>query len=363
MNMPRKRSAQIVVSEFREQGQRSHQEDVLQKQVFFDRFHLFVVCDGHGGSDACAVFTSEAMIRNVESELQTARTQQKLSSVRLAFLLKRALAKTVSQWDEYSWGPGIRDVKCETTRKQFFESADHRQSLTRCQRQSGSTVSAMLLDIKSTPGRAGFAYLGDSRFGVLKDRSASFFVSRDHVPLPHSRFRTAFPSTFVDKGRLNGILAMTHCVGDNTRDLYGSVQREPGSFSCTFHRALTVCIATDGFWEIFANAQENLDYLSKGGQASGFVEQARGAFVDNASGFCVSVTVPNFVEDNDLGDPEASDVFLTTTIRSPENKEPGQTHRWRPGRESELIGACLSDDTSSRTSKTAGQLLLPPGSH
>lgn len=288
---------QLEFSSFTHIGKRDYQEDVLSSKQILDRFYVFVVCDGHGGSKECASFVSRKLIRELEKELSKVFESNKSQRTRYTALLKRCVMDVAREWDVLTFGEAILSVQTEHQREIFFKTQVSKNTprppaschgFTMQDRCSGTTVTAMLIDTGCIPVKIAAAYLGDSRFALKKDLGNSCFVSKDHVPLSKNFTPTEnFPSTHIQNRRLNGILSMTHAIGDNTPELYGVVKREPSTFFCTAKNRAFICLGTDGFWEVFRDPHETLSYIENGGQAQRLGEMGISKFVDNASFFCV----------------------------------------------------------------------------
>jgi serine/threonine protein phosphatase PrpC len=300
---------EVTFSSFTDIGTRNYQEDVLRYRCVSNRFHSFIVCDGHGGSKRCATFTADQLQIEIKTELHCAEEADRADKIRLIPLLERVVNRVVRMWDIQSFGTPLLNIQCEREREQFFQESSSLKKLSSTlsgdrgdhgtetgtmswtDRCSGSTLTVLLIDAGSYPVRIAAAYLGDSRFAVKKDREGICFVSRDHVPLPGTlppSVVRAYPSSHIQGRRLNGILAMTHAVGDNTEQLYGCVQRVPSTFFCTSRSNFCICLGSDGFWDVFHDAHENLAFVERGADAQRFLELRKKEFQDNASIFCIT---------------------------------------------------------------------------
>lgn len=292
----------VQFSSFTDIGTRNYQEDVLQYRCVSDRFHLFTICDGHGGSNQCATFTANEMENQIEMEVHRAEEAIRADKVRLIPLLERVVNRVVRMWDIKSFGESLLQIQCEKERELFFKdvhvssaktctSSAETEKMSLTDRCSGSTLTTILIDAGSYPVRIAAAYLGDSKFTIKKDSDGTCFVSRDHVPLPNTlppSVVQAYPSSHVQDRRLNGVLAMTHAVGDNTVQLFGCVQRAPSTFFCTSRSSFCICMGSDGFWDVFPDAHENLAFVESGARAERFLEHRKNCFKDNASVFCIT---------------------------------------------------------------------------
>lgn len=257
---------------------------MLQKS-FADRFHLFVVCDGHGGPQ-CAGFTAAFFQREVVFQLES-KLVKNTKSIHVATLLQRAVAATVEAWDrECCFGSDVLShLPSAEKRDSVFRKINYPEYVAQGF-ESGTTLCSFLVDTRTA--KTYTVNLGDSRCVVQHECELS--ESMDHsvntltslgFPIP------GFPESCVLDGRVCGDLGMTHSVGDNTNKLSGVVQRTP-AVTCSALKAgvVRVILGTDGFFDAFKNYTRVFQFVPK---VTARALCAKQIFDDNAAVFFVQV--------------------------------------------------------------------------
>ena len=248
-------------------GQREYQEDRIKISSIGNKYILLTVCDGHAGHQ-CAEFTINNFPERVQYHLcdkkknTNTTTTTATNTTKPLTALKRALNDIIQAWDDKCFkefsSPNsnnkikTRKPKNDIQRDAFFQSIDI-SSYEEKGLMSGSTILACLL--QPTLRKFYLLSLGDSRAEWYIKKTNSLGSSLDHKPNVSyisesgSNFKTWIED---DEGttRLNGQLAMSSAIGDNTPELYGSVGRRPHEYLQTYQDScLVMILATDGLWD------------------------------------------------------------------------------------------------------------------
>lgn len=237
-----KKVCNVIISQESLQGARDYMEDFVSvKQLSKNRI-LMVVCDGHGGS-RCAKYTCHAFCEHMskypDEDLETCLGQVSHSWDNMCLTrLKGDYPQTVEEREEL-----FRKVPTS-----YYTDELH----------SGTTVVAVLLDLPNQRGH--LLNLGDSRmlwkdYGVNRSRLKS---TRDHKPDEKDLGPLGGKVTRQqnDNPRVNGDLAVGRAMGDNTRDLMGTIKHDADvkEFTWTGRNHFRVVLASDGVWDVLSNS-------------------------------------------------------------------------------------------------------------
>ena len=213
-------------------GERDEQEDRFSVTQMPDGARLLLVADGHAGA-ACSTFCVDFFPKALQAHWP--KQNGKDCWIRA---MKLACADTCSAWDRMSCPTyDIASMRCERDKRQL---ADHDTDT------SGSTLNAVLIlgDLRVVS-----LNLGDSR--MVLSNGGRIVSSIDHSVSANTKLvaRHRFKKPVVVDGRLNGILAMSHAVGDNDVDLIGVVSRTPTIFVEKCKKGDRLVVASDGLWD------------------------------------------------------------------------------------------------------------------
>lgn len=258
------------VSTYQHIGSRQYQEDrVLVVEHFgnLQHFTLCMVCDGHGGDQ-----TSEFLIHEYPQQLHRIFDQYRIlhkknkqreaktstKEDRVVRMMGVALERCISMWDEKCFGPDAQQLrkdavfKDDNARDVFYRQHVDKKKWEREGLVAGSTLNCMIVDCKKK--RAHIINIGDSRTAwIIGDKTIGQTID-------HNVKRKIDPTKGLEcgviDGRLEGVLAMSHAIGDNDRELFGKVKRDYDCYMINFQgsdfRAVT---ATDGLFDERTNQQ------------------------------------------------------------------------------------------------------------
>lgn len=263
------------ITQYQHVGSREYQEDrmvVIPGFAKLPHFTLCLVCDGHGG-DA----TSEFLINEYPKQLSVAFDQYRMIKENAkkngtpdktkpqenvtTHLMGLALERCIMLWDEKCFGnvarrfqdPEMRSVFANNdTREAFFNKYCDEKEWKKKGLRAGSTLNCMVIDFKKC--RAHILNIGDSRTTWIVGE-ANLGQTMDHT-VKRKLEKTQGVACDVVDGRLEGILAMSHAIGDNDEPLLGKVKRDYQTTVVDFKgqnfRAVT---ATDGLFDVRTNHQ------------------------------------------------------------------------------------------------------------
>lgn len=276
------------ITEYQTVGSREYQEDrmvVIHGFAKLPHFTLCLVCDGHGG-----YATSEFLIHEYPAQLTiafdqyrrckrdkrvTAKPDEKTKDRVTVTLMGLALERCISMWDQHCFGdiarqfdtPKMRETFAnDVKRKAFFEKHCNPKEWEEKGCFAGSTLNCMLIDFKKC--RAHILNIGDSRTAwIVGDSDIGQTI--DHA-VKQKLEKTKGVSCDVLDGRLEGILAMSHAVGDNDEPLLGKVKRDYETRVVDFAgRSFRAVTASDGLFDVRTNHQvlydtfENADAIAQ----------------------------------------------------------------------------------------------------
>lgn len=204
-----------------QQGKREYQED---REVAFESgpWSVFAVFDGHGGSE------TSTLLSRLFPRLQLEQVDVASSDdfARLMTAVYEDLDQQVKQ--------EIKDG-------------------------SGSTAVAAFVNRET--GRLFLVNVGDSRALVVNPRNGKIVASTvDHKPEDslEREYIETFPGGFVERGRVQGVLATSRAFGDfflKTPFQYVSVEPDVTAVDLTQNLPLVVVLASDGLWDTLDNEQ------------------------------------------------------------------------------------------------------------
>jgi len=254
---------QMDITTYQHIGKRPYQEDrflVLKKFANFEHFTLCLVCDGHGGFSVSAFLIHEYPKQLCDLFLQQAKRTEEEKKERLITMLGQALENCIHVWDEKCFGKVV--LEDDVAKEAFYKNRDE-GFWSKYGLEAGSTFVCMLIDMHKQ--RAHVVHLGDSRATWIVDecligQTVDHAVKRKMEPIKGFKFINT-------DGRLQGDLAMSRSVGDNTQELYGVVSRKYDSLTIDFkNKSFRSVIASDGLFDVrsthnvlyecFANAEE-----------------------------------------------------------------------------------------------------------
>jgi serine/threonine protein phosphatase PrpC len=260
------------------QGRRDYQEDVYRVVNLNDGRVMLLVCDGHGGS-RCGIYCAGEL----EKELRALKPGD--------WDLKGCVQAVSNRWDQVCLDALEQKHMPRTAKERqlFFEKANYDQyCIDEC--HSGTTVALALLDLTLRKGCS--VHVGDSRviYKALRLRGARLSSSRDHKPsLAHmGPIAGVITQEKEDEPRINGDLAVGRALGDNSRELMGTVADKSTERHWTWeaHQPLVVAVTSDGIHEGLSNSE-----VIQLPNAHAVVDAAlRKGSSDNVT--CVMLTVP-----------------------------------------------------------------------
>lgn len=225
------------ISSHSEQGARDYQEDRMAYHSLPDGRLVFVLCDGHGGSE-CAQY---AIKRGMELMLTLDEKNN-----------TEAVLRQVSQeWDAKCVNVLGKYPEHAAERKKLFEQKAIDIYYTKNGYQTGTTMICCVLDPVKQEGN--LSYVGDSRciWKHYCNSRTHLRSTKDHKP--NEKDLGKLGGTVTD-GRINGILAVGRVVGDNCDRLMGSVSHEPMTRYIVWKGGrFKMVMATDGVWDVMGN--------------------------------------------------------------------------------------------------------------
>ena len=261
------------ITQYQNIGSRDYQEDRLKVIEGFGGlpyFTLCLVCDGHGGEATSNFLIDEFprqlglafdQYRKSRREKQQRGVQEKKSKNDhvTTNLMGIALERCISMWDQKCFGDVARQFDTskmrqifndDVLRAEFFNKHFDEKQWTKDGLLAGSTLNCMIIDFQKC--RAHILNIGDSRTTwIVGDSDIGQTI--DHS-VKRKLEKTKGVTCDVVDGRLAGILAMSHAVGDNDEPLLGKVKRDYETrvvdFKGTSFRAVT---ATDGLFDVCTN--------------------------------------------------------------------------------------------------------------
>ena len=261
------------VTQYQHIGSRDYQEDRMVVIPGFARlphFTLCLVCDGHGG-DA----TSDFLIEEFPKQLHMAFDQYRKSKKKAkqsgeemkekenvtTNLMGIALERCIELWDEKCFGNAARKFKDpemrhifgnDERRAEFFNKHCDEKEWKQKGLRAGSTLNCMIIDFQKC--RAHILNIGDSRTTWIVD-DTTIGQTIDHT-VKRKLEKTRGVTCDVVDGRLEGILAMSHAVGDNDEPLLGKVKRDYQTTVVDFKgKTFRAVTATDGLFDVRTNHQ------------------------------------------------------------------------------------------------------------
>lgn len=265
---------QIYVDHHTLQGQRDYQEDRLFVNQN-DKHIIFGVFDGHGG-DTCSEFCVTTFPKLVSDMILKTKFSH-------AKVLEHAITKTIKQWDKFSIGCSITEDEKKT---KFFETVDDTE-FEISGKSSGTTAVCGIYDKRTR--KMNIVNLGDSRAVWRLSDSPVIWSTVDHaVPKQPRNVNETIPVTNVD-GRLNGDLAMSRSIGDNTRELLGAINRSPDIYTIKLKKKQTglFVIGSDG---LFDELSTQKIFLEDRQTAKDYIRDAGGdAAEDNVSVIVIKI--------------------------------------------------------------------------
>lgn len=264
------------ITQYQNIGSRSYQEDrmcVIPGFAKLPHFTLCLVCDGHGGTA-----TSEFLIEEYPKQLSAAfdqfRKSKKASKERgipskpdekeqhvTVNLMGLALERCIKLWDQKCFGDvalkfdtgAMRNVFADNAKRaEFFKKHVDEKKWEQEGLFAGSTLNCMVIDFKKC--RAHILNIGDSRTTwMVGDTDIGQTI--DHT-VKRKLEKTKGVACDVVDGRLEGILAMSHAVGDNDEPLLGKVKRDYQTVVVDFKgKGFRAVTASDGLFDVRTNHQ------------------------------------------------------------------------------------------------------------
>ncbi len=247
--LKKKQTQMLSITAFTDIGKRPYQEDrytVISKFGGRSHLSLTMATDGHGGSETSTFLSTEYPKQLLEVFKEQRAAEQRLKFVQMMGI---ALERCIEVWDRKCFGSFYGKITNDKTKKQFFDQRDEKHWKDNGL-EAGSTLVAMLIDMRRR--RAHVINIGDSRATwIIGDEKMCATV--DHGVKKKMSPIKGFAFANSD-GRLQGDLAMSHSVGDNTQELYGVVSRKYDTDMVQFgEKSFRAVIASDGLFDIASN--------------------------------------------------------------------------------------------------------------
>ena len=208
------------------------------------KIHVLAVFDGHGGRacvEWCRNHVSDYLAEKIPS------LEPKSSNYRQ--FLDDLIKELVRGWDQICF-PGMDNSTREDKQQYINNNNQLYFGKNLC---SGSTCCLCLID--ESKSEVHCATLGDSRW-FIHANDGYVIRSFDHTNVKTSENMDEQNRPFVDPdGYLNGELAMSHSVGDNTSNLLGFVKRNPCICTHKISGPCKVIVATDGCVPLFDDTE------------------------------------------------------------------------------------------------------------
>lgn len=211
------------MSAFSMQGRRKYQEDRVSAYELSPGYHFLIVCDGHGGDGASEYFMRE-VLKGVRHDM---------TGLDIVALIRKA----EGVWDQ-RFLRGCQPPRTERVRNAMFDRLPPADT-------SGTTLAAALIG----PDRMHVVNVGDSRVAWIGE-DGIVYDTHDHKP--RAEDLGPIPGNVVSvRGvdRVNGVLAVGRALGDNVRELMGTLSSTPDVYEVVPAPAW-VGVATDGVWDV-----------------------------------------------------------------------------------------------------------------
>jgi serine/threonine protein phosphatase PrpC len=237
----------VAIRAVSRRGQREYMEDQMNVRRVGATGLLLTVCDGHGGA-GCAKY----VIEHFPARAARALTDPDLHQTRVGTRLRNAAVAVAREWDVRFFGTQKlpRDAKA---RAAWFRA---HASTAKNWDTSGTTLIAAYLDMSRD--KCFLLNLGDSRAHWRVGAQLAACGTADHKPSARYAATVKNFKCWVtphgrdgDVWRVNGELAVSHAIGDNTRTLFGCISRKPDVYpQISFAgQSFQMTVASDGLWD------------------------------------------------------------------------------------------------------------------